>query len=71
METLSPEARTHVDEVLEAYAGLTGTQLEDMTHKEDPWITARRGYRSTQRCEVVIEMTLMRDYYAAQIVNES
>lgn len=64
LEHLSEHARLHIDEVLEAYAPLSGTQLEAMTHSEDPWIAARKGYSPTQRCEVVIDEHLMNTFYA-------
>ena len=59
-----PEDQTRfLDTVLEAYAGLSGSQLEEMTHNEDPWVEARRGYRPSQRCEVEIDEALMSRYY--------
>jgi uncharacterized phage-associated protein len=52
---------------LETYAKLSGVQLEEMTHKETPWIEARKGYRSSQRCEEPINAEVMREYYAARL----
>ena len=66
--TLLPdEARQHIDSVLETYAGFTGTQLEELTHREEPWIAARRGYRDSERCEVEIDEELMRSFYGARL----
>ena len=58
---------SHLDDVLEAYAAFTGSQLEEMTHREQPWLTAREGYRSTERCEVVISPEEMKAYYGARL----
>ncbi|MCC5051262.1 Panacea domain-containing protein [Xanthomonas campestris] len=55
---------THIDEVLEAYAGFTGTQLEAMTHRESPWVTARGSLAPAERCEVEIDEGLMANYYS-------
>ena len=64
LEDLGEHTRLHIDEVLEAYAPLSGTQLEAITHSEEPWINARNGYSPTQRCEALIDEQLMRDFYA-------
>lgn len=60
---LSEQDRLHIDSVLEEYAGLSGTQLEEMTHREAPWIEARKGFRPSERCEVLLDETLMGSYY--------
>lgn len=64
---LSEQERAHVDSVLEVYAGYTDTQLEEMTHREAPWIEARQGYGPSQRCERDISEATMRTYYAQRI----
>ncbi len=33
----------HIKEVLSVYSGYSAFQLEQMTHKEEPWIKARKG----------------------------
>lgn len=59
-----------VNDVIDELKGMTGLQLENMTHSEEPWIYARRGYASGQGCEVVIPNELIRDYYKSQIYGE-
>ena len=61
--SLTEEQRVHIDGVLESYGEFSGTQLEDLTHHEAPWIEARDGYRDTERCEVLIKESTMRDFY--------
>lgn len=61
---LSEGARIHIDEILEAYASLSGTQLESMTHNEQPWIVAREGFRPSERCEREIDEDLMAHFYS-------
>lgn len=56
-----------IDSVLDAYAGLSGVQLEQMTHQEEPWIKAREGYLPSQRCEVEISEDLMKEFYHNRI----
>lgn len=59
--------RLHIEAVLEAYAPFSGSQLEEMTHKEAPWIEARVGYRPSQRCESTINEDRMAEFYGAQV----
>jgi uncharacterized phage-associated protein len=66
-ETLSEKERAHVDSVLEAYGKFSGTELEQMTHREIPWVQARGNRRSSERCEETIDPKLMGSYYWARI----
>lgn len=66
-KNLPEEVKFHVDQVLDVYAGFSSTELERMTHEEEPWIKARNGYSDFQRCEETIDNNIMRDYYAARI----
>lgn len=66
---LSEAETTFVNEVLEVYASFTGSQLEQLTHSEAPWIEARAGLSPTARCERVISRERMREYYAARIAS--
>jgi len=59
--------RSHIDIVLETYAKFSGSQLEEISHRETPWQSARRGYRPSQRCEVVIDESVMKDYYKSRL----
>lgn len=52
-----------IEFILENYGGFSGVQLEEMTHNETPWIMARKGVSSLERCENVITDQSMRDYY--------
>ncbi|MGN1190718.1 MAG: Panacea domain-containing protein, partial [Candidatus Ornithospirochaeta sp.] len=52
-----------LNDVWETYGSKTGNALEALSHTEDPWIEARRGYSEKERCSVVISPTAMRDYY--------
>lgn len=67
LDALSNDEKRHIDSVLEAYAGLTGTQLEEMTHNEDPWVRARVGYPPSARCEQEIDESLMTTYYRQRL----
>ena len=64
---LSINDAAHLDSVLEAYGKFSGAQLEEMTHREEPWIRARKGYRPSQRCEEVLDSAVTRDYYKSRL----
>jgi uncharacterized phage-associated protein len=65
-EQLAESTVNHINAVLDAYGGFAGYQLEELTHKELPWIQARDGYNPTQRCEVEINENTMTEYYSSK-----
>ncbi len=67
MSSVSEDDASYLDSILEAYAGLAGTQLEEMTHHEEPWIEARGDRRPSERCEQEIDEALMARYYATRL----
>ena len=65
-----PEERTveaHVHEVLNAYAHLSGSQLETLTHREMPWREARAGLANDEPSNNVISLDSMKFYYREQL----
>lgn len=64
---LSQEQREHIDRVLSVYGKFSGPQLEDMTHREDPWVFARNGYQPWDRCTREIDETQMAEYYKQRL----
>ena len=67
MESLDKEEREHIDTILETYAQFSGTQLENMTHDEEPWIKAREGYSPSERCTNTIDNESMKTYYGSRL----
>lgn len=71
-ETFNPDLldeneKKHIEVILETYAKFSGSELENMTHMEYPWINAREGYRSSERCEKQINNQDMIDYYSSRL----
>lgn len=64
---LPPNAVRHINSVLDVYGQFTGDQLEEMTHREDPWIRARGEVAPNERCENLIDEPFMGEYYAKRI----
>ena len=66
-DKLDKDDKLSVDDVLDVYAEFTGSQLEEMTHKEDPWINARGSLSPSERCEVDIDEGEMQKFYANRL----
>ncbi len=66
-ERIDEASRNVIDRVLENYAKFSGTQLEIMTHREEPWIHARGGIPDLQRCENEIDEKLMTSFYGSRL----
>ena len=52
-----------LEDVWDTYGEKTGNALEALSHREIPWIEARRGYSDTEKCTVVISPESMKKYY--------
>jgi len=52
-----------LEDVWDTYGDSTGNALEALTHRELPWMEARRGYEPDERCSVVISPNTMASYY--------
>jgi uncharacterized phage-associated protein len=59
----------HVDEVLDSYGKYGATQLERLTHSEEPWILARRGVSPDEPSRNVISKNHMKLFYRKRIVH--
>jgi len=66
-KNLTKKEKLHINSVLDVYAKYTPTQLEYLTHREDPWIEARNGVPQYQRSENVINEMTMKKYYKARL----
>lgn len=58
-----PEDIRLLEDVWETYGDSTGNALEALSHRELPWMEARRGYEPAERCTVVISPHTMASYY--------
>ena len=59
-----------VDTVLDTFGDMTGTQLEALTHSEEPWISAREGFQEGDRCTEKISKELTKVYYKKFLFSE-
>lgn len=59
-----------LENVWETYGEQTGNSLEALTHRELPWLEARKGYGENEKCTVVISPEVMKKYYRSIYVGE-
>lgn len=63
INVLAPEDSEFVDLILDNYASYNASDLERMTHCEDPWIIARKGLGPLERGTRIITPESMIEYY--------
>jgi uncharacterized phage-associated protein len=64
---LTQNLETHVVKVLNAYQHLTAAQLEAISHKEAPWLEARKGLAPTQPSTAEITHASMKRYFGRKL----
>lgn len=60
---LTPEAKEVVDRVLDTFGMYSGKVLESITHKEAPWLDARKGFLPDETSHAEISLDAMKDYF--------
>ncbi len=66
-DNMKKDEMKQIDAILSVYAGFTGDQLEEMAHSEEPWILARGGIASHERCENEIDEKVMECFYKERL----
>lgn len=60
---LTAQEKEVIELVMNTFGNYNGKVLEKITHKEDPWINARKGYPDDQPSQEVIEKKSIYDYF--------
>lgn len=66
---LSSDEKESIDIVLKRYAPYTAFQLSSFTHRERPWKEARGNTPDGEKCDTVISLESMVEYYGGLIDN--
>ena len=69
-EKLTPEEKETIDVILTNYGKFSGQQLSNLTHKETPWINARKGLEPGERGQTEITLEDMADYYSGLLATQ-
>lgn len=64
-ETLTIREKQSVRHVVERVGSLSGAQLSDLTHAEEPWLNQRRGVAPGDRSENRISHQSIKDFYGS------
>lgn len=64
-DLLNDDQKETVDAVIEYYGNKPSQWLIDLTHMEDPWKKARVGLPVSSRCDRVITLEDMAEYYSS------
>jgi uncharacterized phage-associated protein len=62
-DALPSKLTRHLNEITRIFGVETAAALEIMTHKETPWIRARRNMPNREPSNAIISKGLMREYY--------
>lgn len=66
-DKLTSDQKVLITDVLDELSQWTAFELESATHRELPWIEARRGYSPSDYCEVEISKETTRVFYKSQL----
>lgn len=64
---ITKDERSHIDEVYEKYSVFSGSQLEELSRREDPWVQARAGLHPSAPSTSVCDEGLMASYYRRRV----
>ena len=64
-DNLSKIQKETIDSVLDFYGDKNSQWLIDLTHKEDPWVNARRGLDSSDSSNAPITLKSIANYYGS------
>jgi uncharacterized phage-associated protein len=62
-KNLTKEQSSFIKRVWDAYKVYSTSSLRDMTHKEEPWLNARKGYGPADRCDEEITQEALKKYF--------
>ncbi len=63
-DDLSKDEKIIIDLVIDTFGMYGGKTLEKITHRENPWVLARRGYSDDMNSNVIIRKDSMIEYFA-------
>ena len=67
IKKLTSDQRIMLDEILGELSSWSGAQLEASTHREYPWIEARKGYVEGAKCSIPISKKTTLEFYKKEI----
>ena len=65
VDALTANQKDSVEKVLEVLKDKSGQWLSELTHMESPWKDARGDHKPTEKCNNVISLAAMHEYYSS------
>jgi uncharacterized phage-associated protein len=65
VNALTANQKDSVEKVLEVLKDKSGQWLSELTHMESPWKDARGDHKPTEKCDNVISLAAMHEYYSS------
>lgn len=65
---MDEETTKFLNDIWETFGMYDGKYLEKMTHEEEPWINARKGYDAGEVCNKIITKKSMKEFFE-KIIN--
>jgi len=69
-QQFNPDQQDLLDDIVEVYFPETAYALEQLTHREDPWILAREGLAPYEPSDNIITHDSMKHYYAKKLTKD-
>ena len=60
----------HLNAVLDVYGSIQATRLESLTHREEPWKSARGERPIDEPCNAIIDTDVMKRFYSSLLPQE-
>src|SRR5580698_3002223 len=70
-ELIPAEAQDFVQSIWAGYRGFSALRLREMTHREAPWMSARKGLKDDARSTAEITKASMREFFVSQYRREA
>lgn len=64
---LEPEKVEFIEQIVEAYGQYDGAALSTMTHREEPWLAARKGLPETEGSNALIPKDSMKRFFESEL----
>ena len=69
-KNIKKEHKDTIDEIIKFYGKQTPQYLSELTHRERPWIEARKGLKMGERGNEVITLASMAEFYGSLYEDE-
>ena len=64
---MDDELNDFLNDIWQTFGIYDGKYLEEQTHKESPWIEARKGYAPGEKCHEIITKESMKRFFKTVI----